>query len=396
MRILLVAMSNSVHVARWISQISDQGWEVFLFPSIDNGRVHPDIKNVSVYHSLYSKRGNLSRSVKISGIPVGDKDLAFFLRMSIDRFFSNYRVLHLKHIIKRIKPDIIHTLEFQHAGYLALSVKKIIKRGFPPWIATNWGSDIYLFGRLADHEPKIRNILSECSYYSCECERDVCLAMTFGFKGKVLPVFPNAGGYHLDDVFCLRKPGTASNRKIIMLKGYQNWHGRGMVGLRALERCADILQGYEVIMYSVSDDVRFAAELFQDSTKIKTTIIPNGTPHKEIMKLHGHARISIGLSISDGISTSLLESIVMGSFPIQSWTSCADEWIDDGKTGILVPPDDSDEIAKAIRRALADDDLVDEASIKNYKLAEEKLDSKIIKQKAIDIYNRVYKENYRE
>ncbi len=64
-------------------------------------------------------------------------------------------------------------------------------------------------------------------------------------------------------------------------------------------------------------------------------IIPEFTSHHDILQKHGQARISIGLSIGDAISTSLLEAIVMGSFPIQSWTSCADEWIVDGKTGIL-------------------------------------------------------------
>ncbi|MBW1897870.1 MAG: glycosyl transferase family 1, partial [Deltaproteobacteria bacterium] len=103
-----------------------------------------------------------------------------------------------------------------------------------------------------------------------------------------------------------------------MLKGYQGWAGRALVGLRALERCADILAGYEIVIYSASKEVLIAAELFSKSTGVQTTIIPEGTPHHEVLKLHGKARISIGLSISDAISTSLLEAVVMGSFPIQS------------------------------------------------------------------------------
>ena len=37
MRILFVAMADSVHTARWISQIDDQGWDIHLYPSIDCG-----------------------------------------------------------------------------------------------------------------------------------------------------------------------------------------------------------------------------------------------------------------------------------------------------------------------------------------------------------------------
>jgi len=71
-----------------------------------------------------------------------------------------------------------------------------------------------------------------------------------------------------------------------------------------------------------------------------------------MLHYYGRARIYIGLSISDAISTSLLEAMVMGAFPIQSCTACADEWIEDGKSGFIVPPEDPHVIAEAIRRAL--------------------------------------------
>ena len=82
----------------------------------------------------------------------------------------------------------------------------------------------------------------------------------------------------------------------------------------------------------------------------------------------------------------------MGSFPIQSWTACADEWIEDGKTGILVPPEDPEVVELAIRRALTDDELVNQAAERNYRIAEERLDQSILKPKAIEIYTTVAKE----
>lgn len=179
-----------------------------------------------------------------------------------------------------------------------------------------------------------------------------------------------------------------------MLKGYQHWAGRALVGLRALERCADLLKKYEIIIHSASPDVQIAAELFHKSSFIKTTILPESTSHKEILRAHGKARISIGLSISDAISTSFLESIAMGSFPIQSWTSCADEWIKNGKTGFLVPPDDPDVVEQSIRRALTDDELVDKAAIENYKTVKDRLDKDILKPKIIKFYKTIYERNF--
>lgn len=393
MRILLIALSDSIHTARWASQITGQGWDIHLFPGIDVGLVHPDMINLTAHVPLYGKR-NCSRSVKIKGLPLFNDFFAKGVTSVFTKagFYKEYQVNRLVKVIRKVKPDIIHSLEIQHAGYLALEAKKLMPNGFPPWIVTNWGSDIYLFGRLPEHEPRIRAVLEACDYYSCECRRDVCLANAYGFTGTVLPVFPNTGGFDLGAVARLRQPGPVSARRLIMLKGYQHWAGRALVGLRALERCADLLRDYEVAIYGASPDVVLAAALFSRATGVRTTIVPNNSPHAEILRLHGQARISIGLSISDAISTSFLEALVMGSFPIQSWTACADEWIEDGRTGLLVPPEDPEVVEKAIRNAMTDDELVDHAAGLNYIVAEDRLDKSRLMTMAAEVYATVMKE----
>lgn len=391
MRVLIVAMGHSIHTARWINQISDQGWDIHLFPSIDYGKVHPDIENVTVHHTVYGAQ--INKKVKIKGFPLYYGPAVFIVNAVLKKIIPNYRVLQLKRLIRKLKPDVVHSQEIQHGAYLTLETKRKIKDKFPPWIVTNWGSDIYLFGRLSEHEPKIREVLASCDYYSCECKRDVGLAREYGFKGEVLPVFPNAGGFDIEFVSSLKRPAKVSERRLVMLKGNQSWAGRPLVGLRALERCAEILKGYEVAIYAASKDVIIAAELFTKSTGVPTRIIPCNTAHKEMLKLHGQARISIGLSISDAISTSLLEAMVMGSFPIQSWTACANEWVEDGVTGLIVPPDDPDVIEKAIRRTIIDDELVNSAAELNWQTVLERLDHNKLKAKVMDFYS-IIKSNF--
>lgn len=392
LKILLVAFSDSVHTARWIEGLSDAGFDVHLFPSVDCERVHPDIKNVTVYHSFFRKnRSGANKEVKLKGVSVPAVPSLF--RLLARRINPNYRVWQLASLIKKVKPDVIHSLEIQHGGYLVMEAKKIFKGRFPPWIVTNWGSDIYLFGRLPEHEGRIREVLASCEFYSCECDRDVGIAREFGFRGEVLPVFPNAGGFDLSLLSALRQPGPTSERRFIMLKGYQHWAGRALFGLKALERCAELLKDYTIVMYSVCLDENFgidiAAQLFTYTTKIPVKIIPQGTSHREILAMHGKSRISIGLSISDGISTSFLEALVMGSFPVQSNTACADEWVKNGESAILVPPEDVDAIEAAVKRALTDDELVNKASEINYGIAIEKLEKKLLEAKKIELYKQV-------
>lgn len=413
MRILFVAFSDSIHTARWINQVSQQGWDLHLFPSIDIGLTHEDLKNVTVHHSFYGKylfpnidlslihpdlKNNLKvfshsqdkngKSVKIRGVPVISFYLAILAKYAIKKVWADYRTAQLNRLIKKLKPDIIHSMEIQAGGYLVLDAKKSCNRQFPPWIATNWGSDIYLFGRLPEHADKIKKVLAGCDYYSCECQRDVSLARQLGFKGEVLPVLPNGGGFELSRLAQFRQPGPTSKRRLILLKGYQNWAGRALVGIRALALCADSLRGYRVGVYLANDDVKIAAELVTQTTGLPIEAIPRCS-HDDMMRWYGQARISIGLSISDGISTSLLEAMVMGAFPIQSCTACCDEWFVNGESGLIVPPEDPDSIAAAIRKAIADDQLVDRAAELNAKVAQERLDQTVIKSQVIAMYEKI-------
>lgn len=386
-RILFIAMPDSIHTVRWISQISDQGWDLYLFP-VFHGNPHSDFRKITVFGADPFRPAHLDRSVRFKPW----SSYAYYLDYieGLLKSHKSHRFVEraLARVIRYVKPDLIHSLEIQHAAYLTLNVKKLVSSTFPKWIVTNWGSDIYLFGRLAAHTSRIQEVLANCNYYSAECERDVSLARQLGFRGETLPVLPNGGGYDLQHALTLRQPGATSERKVIALKGYQTWAGRALVGLQALRMCVDQLQGYEVVIYSAGHDVKIAAELFAQETGIKVTLLPP-TSHEEILMLHGRARISIGLSISDAISTSLLEAIIMGSFPIQSCTACADEWIIDGKSGFIVPPEDPREIADAICKALSDDRLADSAAKYNLRMAQMRLEHRIIKPQVVKMYQQI-------
>jgi glycosyltransferase involved in cell wall biosynthesis len=387
MRVLFVAMANSIHSVRWISQVLDQGWDIHLFPAQPGG-VHSGFRNLTVHQFLAYRQPDLDQSVRIAGAwPY--RHGASVARRLIGKYaapYTNHAYL-LARTIQRLQPDVIHSLELQHAGYLVLEARRYLTGPMPPWAVTNWGSDIYLFGRLAEHVPRIKALLAACDYYTCECRRDVQLAREMGFAGEVLPVVPIAGGYDLA-ARDWRAPGPISGRRRIALKGYQTWAGRALAGLRAIELCADVLRDYAIDVYLAGPEVRIAAELLADSTGLNIRCVPRSS-HAEMLRLHGQARVSIGLSISDAISTSFLEAILMGAFPIQSHTSCASEWIEDGKTGLLVHPEDPRQIAAALRRAVTDDKLVDRAAPINVATVSQRLDLHRIRPQVVAMYEQI-------
>ncbi|MEQ8671996.1 MAG: glycosyltransferase [Aggregatilineales bacterium] len=399
-KILFVGMAQSVHLQRWISQLEGQDWEIHLFPSIDDGLIHTGFRHITVYHSIFTPQPDIDSSVKERGLRIGIPGqrtpkgspfwfLSRLLNVIRSRLNPNYRQDDLRRIIKRIQPDIVHSVEFQQAGYITLKIKKQLGDQFPTWIATNYGSDIYLFGRLAEHRERIREILELCDYYDCECERDVTIAQEMGLRGEVIrPVFPNSGGFNMEEFDESSRQEPVSSRKQIILKGYQHFAGRALVALQAFARCVDILQDYTIVIYSAHPDVQIAAELLEQDTGLKIKLLPPAS-HEDILREFGKSRIYIGLSISDAISTSMLEAMTMGAFPIQSNTACADEWVTDGETALIIPPEDVDVLVNAIRTALDDDALVDNAAKINLQTARDRLDNVNIRPQIVDIYRKI-------
>lgn len=380
-------MTDSIHTVRWINQINNQGWDIYIFPSYDNPKFHYELKSVIFLVPFYNLSNNLSQ--------IGFGNILYILKYFNRKFNKDYYIKRLSKYILKLKPDLIHTLETQGAGYLTAKALKLNNISIP-WWHTNWGSDIYLFGRLVDHQIQIREVLEKCNFYSCECERDVALALNLGFNGHVFPVYPNTGGFDLALLSEIKKDSLlTSNRRIIMLKGYQGWAGRALVGIRSLARCSDILKGYKIVIYANTDsvDIQIAAALLSQSINIPVILLPNNTSHKEILTYHSKARISIGLSISDAISTSLLETMAMGSFPIQSCTACATEWIVNNVSGFIVPPEDPDIIESMIRKALSDDDLVNNAAKINFETITNKAEYNKLKELTIQSYKNILSEN---
>ena len=98
--------------------------------------------------------------------------------------------------------------------------------------------------------------------------------------------------FDLEYVNTLRSPQPTSARRIILLKGYQHWAGRALVGLRALAYCADLLKDYEIVIYSPTSEVEIAAELIAQETNLNIRFQPP-CPRDEMLKLFGRARVAL-------------------------------------------------------------------------------------------------------
>jgi hypothetical protein len=277
----------------------------------------------------------------------------------------------------------VHAIEIQGAGYLYASLPKtILDRN--TLILTNYGSDIIFYRNFPEHRVKISSVLSIAKLYSAECQRDYEMALSMGFMGKFLPCIPNAGGF-TEHTFELNVT-PSEERNLIVAKCYGGVFGLGGLVIDALSDYLVAKPEIKVIIYSVTDDLLERANNFKNAFPNQVSIfrVREKIPRSLLLSYLSKARIYIGASKSDGISTSFLEALCLGAYPIQSNTSCANEWIHLGFSGSIIEPT-SIEILNALISNYDGPDL-NQKRILNLISAKKHLDYNLIKSQALKFY----------
>nr|WP_114385267.1 glycosyltransferase [Methylorubrum zatmanii] len=383
--ILIVGMQNSVHLARWINMLRGKFARFVVFP------VH-NLEPVAELHpwSPVSSRSDVealgSGDVGVFQLTRTDSEryTTWAMERAAGRLFpaslgveTNPSLAlpdELIAAIRMLQPDLVHTMEVQLAGYLALGAKRYLGSAMPPWLLSNWGSDIYLYHRLPAHRPVVLELMGAIDGYLAECQRDVPLARRLGLKGHAFNPMPASGGIDFSTVPALDQLAPPSQRNTILVKGYHGWSGRGMHILSALHMAAPALRGRCIRVQFCSAAMLEMMQAMAEADGLDIAPVPYALTHEEALGRIAEARIVVGIGISDGIGTTLLESMCYGAFPIKATTSCACEWIQNGRDGIIVDPHDVKGLAEALVQAASDDALVDAASTRNRIRVEERWD----------------------
>ena len=379
-KVLIIAMLDSIHTYRWLSQFQNDNIEFFIFPSKKFRNIHKDLVSLLRDNSKQYHLESSGQNYKFAGY------FDFFLtKISKILWVKQSRLNRLDRLIHQISPDIIHAIEIQGAGYLLseLNALKLKKLNVDKIILTNYGSDIFFFEKFENHGVKISDALAACNFYSAECERDYDLAKKFGFTGKFLPCIPNAGGFEFPSQDELIE---FDSRNLLLIKGYGGLIGRANLALQVLPNILEDFTDIEVHFYSVTTDLLLELERLQNQypQRVSFSTVRKTLTYQEMRKLFLRAKIYIGASISDGISTSFLESLIFGAFPIQTNTSCIDEWEKRGYKFKSINPSSGD-IECGIREVLESNfDLSFQS--KNYELAKLELTKEKVKEKARTFY----------
>lgn len=367
----------SIHAIRWIENLKGTNNELYWFDVLGRGKLE-SIADVQQFVNW-----------KIRKYPIVKGE--YFLSKKAPAI---YNVVHsflevtanekLNDILLEIQPDIVHSFEMQHCSYPILKTMNKFRQ--IKWIYSCWGNDLYYYKNYKSHNKKIREVLKRINYLHTDCGRDLVLAKSLGFKGKHLGIIPGGSGYDLEEFNRFKTP--VSDRRIILVKGYQHIFGRALNVIKALQNIPEVIMNYEVIVFGAHSDVINYIKLNHLEFK---TFTRNELSQHEVMQLMGKSLIYIGNNISDGMPNTLLEAIIMNAFPIQSNPGNAtSEIIDHESNGLLIAnPEDVKAIEELIISAIGNPLRIASAAVINTKIARQKLDEKNIRNEVILLYNQL-------
>lgn len=392
-RILFIAFSDSIHVSRWLEHLDRSVYEIHFFASVPFRTLHPDIKNITVHDLTGVDQGNTATRT-LSAYPIYTTLERIMTARVARRFVRGKSWIPLMkkalaRVIRNVKPQIIHTMETQQAGYLMSEIASNFNN--IPWVHSTWGIDLHFFSHLEAHRTRLQTVLQNIRQLIVEGERDATIARELGYTGKIETITSVGGGFKPTFFEGGSQSPLPSSRKVILLKGYEGHERLAGNALAALRKIKDALKGYEVNIYSCHKTLLPVVAEIESLGEFAIKVLPDQT-HRDLLGLTSAARVSITNNLSDGVPNTMLEAMALGAFPIQSNTAITEGLINDGVNGILTIATDVDNIAAAILRALKDDPLVDRAAEINVEIIKTRLSFKGIQKQIDAIYQRMAEE----
>jgi hypothetical protein len=377
MKILMVSMP-SLHFFRWTEQLEGSGHDVYWFDIVDGGH------KVSRLNFVHQKVG-WKRRWNFPG--------RFFIKTRTPRLYQTLQIINDRETAKEfekyllnVQPDVVQSFVMYMTCVPLLEVMK--RNSKFKWIYSAWGNDLFYYQNTPNYLKGIKQVMPYLDYMFADCKRDYFIADSNGFCGTFLSNYPGGGGYEFEMYESFLKPYT--ERKIILIKGYEHIFGRCNKVLEAINILKEKLHSFDIVVFGANDKVlNFVKK--NRLNEWKNLMIHKNLSHSDVLKLMGESLIYIGNSISDGMPNTLLEAIVMEAFPIQSNPGGATaELISHRDNGLLIEdPEDVKEIVKHISYALKHLDKLQEGVAYNNKNIKPKLERNYIKKQVLTQYKKV-------
>ena len=376
MKICNIGWANSIHVERIMSWFSRKGHDVSIITN-----TLKTIDGITVYD--ISRKPDLRPRIKRY------KD--FYFNVNSKLLNSLNEIIHIRKLVKEIKPHIVHSHSLWYPGYLGVYLN------FHPFIVTVlngdvlWKkNDISIYAKL-----RTRRALKKADIVTGESQIliDACIKngveegkthVTRGW-GVDLKKF-NISGSKVDIRFDL---GLPVDCKMVLSPRNTGWFYNLENIVKAMPRViSKISNVYFVFIWHSNDTVK-ENELLKLASQLGVQdkiIIIGFVNHGKVVLYHKASDVMVSVSDRDSGPMALQEAMACGDVPVISDLSSVREWVENGWNGLLVDPNDVDQIADSIIKLLENDEMRKSFSERNWKLIQEKGDQDYWMEKMEDLY----------
>lgn len=271
-----------------------------------------------------------------------------------------YSARALRRIAREQRADVVLSL---YGGSLAASA---YLSGFRPYVVYVVGSDVLLANWL---QKRISLVTLTAA--------DAVVANGKFLATKTRELVPTANltalymGVDVERFSFSAK--SAGSPTFVCTRGFLSVYDNATI-IRAFGGLDDVPADIEMSFLStgplLAESIALADQVIAPSWR-RRMVFSGGVSDAAIRDALHSASYYLSASLSDGASSSLLEAMACGLFPIISDIPANREWITHEKNGLLFPAGDDTSLRECIRRAIAGESWMAEARISNRRLVEE-------------------------
>ncbi len=304
MKLCFIADATTVHTKRWVEYFSSTGHEVHL---ITYESPEEPIPGVYLY---------------VVGSMFKNLYLAF-----------PFRHLKIMRLVKKIKPDIVHAHFITKFGFHGALL------GFHPLVMSAWGSDVLVIPRnskLLWYFTKF-SLRKADLIYAVSKDMETKIVSSFGIPNncvKVVPFGVDMTLFHPKSSLSDKQDGKTtvfSNRNFLEVYNIETLINAIPLVIEKNENIRFVIKGSGPLERSLKE---LASSLNVD----EYVTFVGWTEYHDMPKYLHNCDIYVSTAISDGTPVSVLEAMACGKTCIVTDVGGVGEWIEDGVSGCLVPP----------------------------------------------------------
>lgn len=317
MRLAILAAGNSIHTIKWVNALAKRGHEVYLLT------MHIPIEDLAK---------NVFVHVLRCPSPIG-----YYLNL-----------FTLRRILDSIKPDLLHTHYASGYGTLARLV------GYKPLLLSVWGSDVFDFPEKSCINEYIlrKNLTSADRIYSTSH----CMKIqTERYIKTQYPITVLPFGVDMRE-FYLKPNRDPRYVTIGMVKRMAPIYGPEFL-LQAFALTSKKYSNLRLFLIGGGPQEDELKKLAESLDVTKNCHFIGHVPHKDVPKWLNKFDIYCAPSISESFGVAVIEASACGLPVVVSRVGGLPEVVQDGRTGIIVPPKDVNALAQALKMLIEDKEL---------------------------------------